>query len=292
MVATARSSQVVSEVLNKNNRALATQVVVEVLSGHPVIPTAVARASQTVVEVLSSVATPARMTQIAEEVLAQVFTYPNPVPIYPTTNPNFSYSVHKRPTFATIVQTAVSGREVSSAQQAYPLWEFELTYEGLREQTQNQQIDSYMAPHVELEAIAGLFLIVNGQYGRFYFDDWTDDSRKGQQIGTGDGTTTLFRVVRTFGFGQAAFTEPVGGVNISQPLAVYLNGVVVPSANYSITSDNLNVQFNTAPASGAVITMDFFFYYFCRFIEDVQDYEQFMHNLWTIKAIKFRSVKV
>ena len=54
-----------------------------------------------------------------------------------TTPPSFpslagqGWSVHKKPTFNTIVASATSGREVRDSLWQYPLWEFELVFDGL-----------------------------------------------------------------------------------------------------------------------------------------------------------------
>ena len=54
-----------------------------------------------------------------------------------TTPPSFptlagqGWSVHKKPMFATIVASHVSGREVRDALYENPIWEFELTFDGL-----------------------------------------------------------------------------------------------------------------------------------------------------------------
>lgn len=207
-----------------------------------------------------------------------------PIFIYPTL-PTLSFSVHWMPTYATIISTHVSGREVASPQQAYPLHEFTLTYEVLRDQGLNQSIYQPNNPFTELQQIAGLFLACNGQYGWFYFDYFADDSRSDAPVGTGDGVTTNFVVPRAFGpFG---FTEPVGG--LKSVSAVYFNGVPQSSGSYSINGNQL--VFTSAPGSGVVITADFMFYYLCRFIDDQSDYEQFFYQLYTLKTCKFRSVK-
>jgi hypothetical protein len=207
-----------------------------------------------------------------------------PIYLYPQL-PTLSFSIHKMPTFATIVSTHVSGREVTSPQQAYPLWEYTLTYEVLRDQTQNQSIWQPNAPFTELEQIAGLFLQCNGQYGWFYFDDFTDDSRASSYVAVADGITSVFTVSRAFG--PLGFSEPVGGIN--QLTAVYFNGVSQSPSLYAVLGNQ--IVFNSAPSAGVVITADFTFWYLCRFLEDQQDYEQFYYNLWTLKTCKFRSVK-
>ena len=51
----------------------------------------------------------------------------------------------------------------------------------------------------------------------------------GQAIGTGDGTTTVFPLVRSMG----AYSEPVQGV--SGVSAVYLNGVAQAGSAWSVS---------------------------------------------------------
>lgn len=214
------------------------------------------------------------------------FTFPNPTPVYPSI-PGLVFPINKRPTFASLVFTAVSGRETRSAQQAYPLWEFELTYDFLKDQTQNSTPFMQNAGRQDLQQISELFYACNGQYGQFYFEDASDNSRTGQVIGTGDGSTTQFVAVRNWGNGALAVPEPVGGINTL--LDVYFNGTPVSSADYSF-SGNV-ITFASAPANGVTISIDFTFYYLCRFIEDMHDYSEFMKNLWELKSCKFRSVK-
>ncbi len=221
--------------------------------------------------------------------MAVPFVYPSPTPILPTLN---GFSVHKKPIWAALPEESVSGREVTYATAAFPLWEFELTYEVLRSETQNIFPDPYYAPNLEFEAIATVFLACRGQYGRFFYDDLTDDSRAGQFLGTGNDVQTVFPMVRTIGFGATTITETVGGVNIGAGVRVYLNGISVPSlGNWSIGSDLQTLVFNIPPNVGVTVTSDFYFYYLCRFLEDMTDFEQFYHNLWLVKALKFRSVK-
>lgn len=214
------------------------------------------------------------------------FIFPNPTPILPQL-PGWSFSVHKRPTWATLEFVAISGRRVSSPQQAYPLWEFELTYDMLRDQTQNYIPYQRYAGRQEFTQLSELFLACAGKYGQFYFDDPTDNSRNGQQIGIGDGITTQFLALRNWGYGNLATPEPVGGINTLE--TIYFNGSPVASNTYSF-SGNI-ITFISAPPPGTIITIDFHFYYLCQFLEDQHDYEQFMFSLWQMRTLKMRSVK-
>jgi hypothetical protein len=95
----------------------------------------------------------------------------------------YGFSIMKKPVFASIVQSFKSGREVINAQQTAPLFEFELKYETLKDQTQNQTPYQPNAGFTALEQLSSLFLFCNGQYGRFVYEDLSDCSRTGQEIG-------------------------------------------------------------------------------------------------------------
>lgn len=209
------------------------------------------------------------------------------IPVLPNLH---GFSVHKKPTFSTIMRTPPSGREVGRFQAPVPLWEFELTYEVLRDQTQNQIPYANLAGFTEFQQITQVFVALGGQFARFYFNDISDNSRTGQLIGIGNGTNVSFRMLRTWGSGNLAYTEPVGGINQNQTVNVYLNGVLQSPTSYGFDSTNKFLVFNSAPSNGVIITADFYFYYLCRFIEDKLDLEQFYYSRWSIKSFKFRSV--
>ncbi len=215
-----------------------------------------------------------------------MFRYPDPTPTLVQLQ---GFSVKKTPVWATTVPIAISGTETQILTQAFPLWAFELTYELLRTKTQNITPDTQWRNFVEYEQIAVLFLACKGQYGRFFFQDPSDCSRAGQLIGIGNGVWTDFRLVRTFGYGSLAFTEPVGAIDLSQTITVYLDGVV--AAGWSILDDLQTIQFTSAPGADVQITIDFHYLFYCRFLEDVVDFEEFMNDLHTLRSLRFRSTK-
>ena len=59
--------------------------------------------------------------------------------------PGQGWSVHKKPTFATIVASHVSGREVRDALYVNPIWQFELTFDGLDEGRVRAARDAFAA---------------------------------------------------------------------------------------------------------------------------------------------------
>ena len=149
--------------------------------------------------------------------------------------------MHKKPTFSTIVASHVSGREVRDALYLNPIWSFELTFDGLDGTTSGQ----YGALSAQsLQALMGLFLQSQGQYGSFLYVDPTDNSVAGQPFGTTDGVTSAFALQRTLG----GFTEPVGWATSASN--VYLNGVALPAGGLAAPAAPSLSQVVSSGASG------------------------------------------
>jgi hypothetical protein len=161
---------------------------------------------------------------------------------------------------------------------AYTLYEFELTFDGLASGSSFPGLGTE-----SLQSLMGLYLQCEGQYGTFLYTDPSDDQVAGQGIAIGDGATTSFTFMRTLG----GFIEPVSWV--ASVANVYLNGVAQGSG-WSLTQPN-TLTFATAPGASVAITADFSYAFVCRFLDDVEDFEEFMSGLWTVQSLKFRSVK-
>ena len=207
-------------------------------------------------------------------------------------------SVHKKPSFSSVVASHASGREVRNANYTNPIWNFEVSFNGL----DGTAAGSYgNLGAASLQSLMGLFLQCQGQFGEFIFYDPTDYAVSAQAFGTGNGTTTTFQLARTLG----GFVEPVvapvlsagtlyfpGGQSASAPTpTIYANGVAVAGTGYSISSPGGVVTFTSAPASGAALTWTGCFGFLCRFDSDDLDFEQYMTNLWKAESVKFRSLR-
>lgn len=191
--------------------------------------------------------------------------------IFPTLK-GLEWPATRTPIFKTLAQQSASGDEVRASLWSLPRWQWTLSFNFLRDNSNN-----------EFRTLVGFFLARRGSFDSFLFDDLTDESVVGQPIGTGDGSTTSFQLVRSF----QGFTEPV--FNTKGTSTIYKNGVVVPSANWSVTTGVLT--FTAAPASGAVITGDFGYRWPVRFVSDQYDFGYFMDKLWEQKQLDFISVK-
>ena len=80
--------------------------------------------------------------------------------------PGLTWNVVKAPTFQTRIQRAVSGRESRTLDYPYPLWQFTLVFEFLR--------DNPAAGYDELRTLMGFFMLAQGAFGSFLFQDPTD----------------------------------------------------------------------------------------------------------------------
>lgn len=180
------------------------------------------------------------------------------------------------------IQTNISGKETRINNQSVPRYRWQLTYNILRS----------AAAYTEYQQMLGF---INSRYGRwdtFLYQDNDDKAVTGQQIGTGDGTTTVFQLVRTLN----GFIEPVLAPNAVS--AVKLNGVTQSGGSYTVTNwgtANANgpgvIIFNTPPGNGVTITADFTYYWPCRFDMDSYEFSQFMSQYYDLKKLSFVSVK-
>jgi uncharacterized protein (TIGR02217 family) len=183
----------------------------------------------------------------------------------------------KSPSYNTKVQRATSGKEYRTAFMQYPLYEFTLTYDLLRD----------AATFQELQALMGFYNARQGSFDSFLFLDPSDSSIVAQRFATGDGATANFPLIRTYGNGTSSANELVQNPSAN---AVYANGVTMNygagAGNYQMSS-NGTVLFGTAPANMAALTWTGYYYYRCRFAEDSISFRNFMSGLWDLKTIKF-----
>lgn len=191
----------------------------------------------------------------------------------PTPAPD--WAVHFKPRFATAEASHVSGRSSRRARYATPLYDIELTWDLLRAD----------AAHAELQAIAGFFAAVSGQATPFWFAPPALSALVGQGIGTGDGKTAVFPLVRSVGgYGEAV--QGTSGVS-----AVYLDSVA-QSAGWSVSAgDAPAITFATAPAAGVAVSADFGVLFLTRFADDGLDFEEFMTMLFTLGTARLTTVR-
>jgi uncharacterized protein (TIGR02217 family) len=182
----------------------------------------------------------------------------------------FDMSVKWKPTFANLIQQAVTGAEVRILLRSYPIYDEELKYEFLRSDSVN----------LELQTLVGFFLQRSGSADSFLWIHPEDNSVTAQNFGTGDGNTTAFPLVRAYG----GYVEPVMWPNVIT--GVYLNGV--PTGAYTLGALGV-ITFTTAPGNGVAITWTGTYYYRARFLDDLEEFERFANLLWSAGKVQLRA---
>jgi hypothetical protein len=186
------------------------------------------------------------------------------------------WSTHIKPRFATGIAGHVSGRSTRAPAYASANYDLELTYDVL----------SAAASCLGLQQIAGFFATASGEAMPFWVAPPGLSSVNGQIIGIGDGVTTSFPLLRSFG----TYSETVAGT--SGVTAVYFNGVSqgsgwsAPTYAYAPA-----IVFTTAPAADVTISADFGALFLCRFAENLADLENFMALLWTFQTVKLKTMR-
>lgn len=201
--------------------------------------------------------------------------------LYPNNLPGLKWDSERTPVFRTGLQSAVSFKESRIAYALYPVFEFSLQYEFLRD---------YVTPS-DLRALSGLHAAMRGRHDTFLYTDPTYNTVTDEPFGTGDGTTQDFQLLATF--------QNSGGPGVAE-LIQNLNGAVTIkkagvtqtlTTHYTVGATGI-IHFVTAPAAAAALTWSGSFYYRCRFDDDRLPTTQFMQKFWSTRAVKLRAVKL
>jgi uncharacterized protein (TIGR02217 family) len=173
-----------------------------------------------------------------------------------------AWPVRRIPKFNTKVKETVSGKECRASFTAYPKYEIDLVFDYL-------SLDDY-------KTLGGFFKLRKGKFDSFLFLDPDESTVTAQSIGTGNGVTKQFQLVRTSG----GFTEPCENVGT---VSVYQNGVLQGNV-YTITATGI-VDFGTAPANGVAVTWTGTYYWRVRFNQDTAEFAQNMKTFFEMKKL-------
>jgi hypothetical protein len=219
---------------------------------------------------------------------------------YPRALPGLTTSKIRRPKHKVSVQTHQSGGEVRMSYWSEPLWEWDLTYELLR--------DGFRMGRAwdELLQIEGLFLASTGSLCGFQFFDEDDNRVTRTFVGSSDGATTTYTLKRYRGSwkgdGQPLGLESIGLLDPSQAFNLYFQNANPltpidpndPVYGYTLdtsTPKNQKLVFNAAPPGGHNFVCDMSFFWYVRFGADSLDFEKFMHQLWALKKVTLVSLR-
>lgn len=196
------------------------------------------------------------------------------VPLFPTLN-GLTYPVPRYPIFKTTHQESASGQDNPIELWSFPRWQYTATFSFLRSDA-----------NVEWQTLAAFFLSMRGSSRVFQWNDVDDSSVTDQLIGTGDGTTTAFPLVRTLSAGSFSFTEPV----FAPVIITNIKDNGTPTAAYTLGTQGL-ITFNAPPTAGHTLTWTGTYNWLCRFDEDVAQFEKFAFKFFELKKITFTTIK-
>jgi uncharacterized protein (TIGR02217 family) len=91
--------------------------------------------------------------------------------------------------------------------------------------------------------VAGFFYSRQGKARGFLFKDWLDYEATDTRVGTGDGVTTVFPLVKTYGTYHRYIMKAD-----SASLVVYKDSVI---AAHSFNTTTAEITFSVAPAPGS-----------------------------------------
>jgi len=118
----------------------------------------------------------------------------------------------------------------------------------------------------QLDALIAFFRARHGRADGFRFKDWTDYQATAQALGTGNGSTTTFQLVKLYTSGSITETRTIKKP-VSGSVVIYFNAVAHPSG-WSVDTTTGIVTFSIAPGNGVAITADFQFNVPARFDTD------------------------
>jgi uncharacterized protein (TIGR02217 family) len=151
----------------------------------------------------------------------------------------------------------------------------------------------------DLAAVVAFFEARNARLHGFRWKDW-GDYKSGQPsapvtaidqgLGTGDGTTRSFQLVKRYASGAQSWTrtilKPVAGT-----VRVALGGLEPPGSSWSVSHATGIVTFDVAPAAGVVVTAGFEFDVPVRFDTDRLDVTWDLDRLGSIASIPLVEVR-
>ena len=204
------------------------------------------------------------------------------IPTFPTLN-GLTYPVQRSPGFKTIEHESVSGVSTTQSPQAFAIYSYDLPFAFLQSD----------AGHLDLQTLMSFFQAAKGKSIPFHFNDPDDNTVTAQSLGTGDGTTTDFGLVRTMG----SVTDPIQDA-IASGLVVKVSGSTqgLGSAYSLLTTSQYGTIYGVRFAAGHIpsgaspVTATFTYNWLCRFMDDTTDFSKFVQYIWEAKSIKIRTV--
>ena len=195
---------------------------------------------------------------------------------FPALN-GLAFPVRRTVQWVTTKQESLSGKKARFPQYTYPTYAYEMSFNFLRT----------AAAFQEWQTLQAFIDQVQGAGQLWQYPDPDDGSVTNQAFGTGDGVTTQFQLIRSFGPNPYTFNEPVFLLNGTPVISV----AGTPTLLFTL-SPYAVVTFNSAPANGAALTWTGSYFWPCRFDDDDTPFEKFYSGFFRLKPLKFSTEKL
>lgn len=190
--------------------------------------------------------------------------------------PKIAYGATGGPQFNTSVSTTFSGFEQRNINwlKARGRWDIST---GLKSQG-------------DMDILQAFFRARFGKGYGFRFKDWADYQATAQNLGTGNGTRTVFQLTKLYVSGAYTYSreikKPVNGT-----AKIYLNSILQVSG-YTLDLTTGIVTFASAPATGIVVSADFEFDVPVRFDTDQIDVRADGPSFYTWDSVPIVEIRV
>lgn len=189
------------------------------------------------------------------------------LPVFPFF-PSMAWSSTKTEQWDVTVMKSGSKKRKTFTSQAYPEWVIKCSYTALNND--------------EIEQLAGFVAKVKGQLLPFLWKDFEDYKQEKVRIGTGNGVTKDFQLLRNY---ADEYAEPIYDI-VPGTLTVYVDGIAVP---YTLGTDGL-VSLTSAAANGKAVTASFEYYWRMAF-DDSVTWENFWYSYYKLNTITLVSAR-
>ena len=165
-----------------------------------------------------------------------------------------AYNSSKQQSWDSEVYESASGRYRSLSNQLYPKWKISVLIQPLTD--------------AEARTLIGFVAARKGGYEPFLWKDAEDYHEQG---------TTLANISNTVYQAVAKFGDYVEPVEYIENVKVYVDGTEQAASGYTVA--NGYITFDSAPATGAVVTADYDYYWKVRFDDDGMGIDHIFDNI-------------
>jgi uncharacterized protein (TIGR02217 family) len=142
----------------------------------------------------------------------------------------------------------------------------------------------------DMEDARDFFYRVQGKRYGFRFKDWNDYKMTDQNIGTGDGATLDFNIVKTYVTGSYTYSRRIFKP-VASTVIVKVAGVTQTlTADYTVNSTRGIITFTVAPIAAAAVTITCEFDVPVRFDQDTFEAQHAGYNAESVGGLTLSEI--